>query len=371
MICTLTGQCDVTSVKIECCVYCLQVSRDTQTITMFSFLAECPDSQDPISFSPIYLTSNLLLAAGLLIPQSSPSCSVALRLFLSLSHMAACVWALIDLCSIPVFCWHAVLMLISLAKFSEILWRCWPASVPANVMGLYSEVLLPLGVSKEDMVLLLRDSRIEDIKEEGAVWAREGTMIEQSLSMLLAGRMVVKTQDYVLHKIEPSHFLQSVEWAARRHSPEFDHFQVQIQVEEAPCRILHFSSGWLVHLLEVRPDLGLLMECLVGKDVSLKLYMMNKIIGDTDIVKKKPKLNLFNMKQESHSMDAINTGWKGLMRSHCWTDGGPVASPGILNRGVDTPPPQYNGGGKRSGSMQHTPGDKLYWPSGAISKYQV
>jgi len=338
---------------------------------MFSFLAKCPDSQDPISFSPIYLTSNLLLAVGLLIPQSSPSCSVALRLFLSIAHLASCIWALVDLCSIPVFCWHAVLMLVSLAKFSEILWRCWPASIPLNVMDLYSEVFLPLGTSKEDMMLLLRDSRIEDIKEEGAVWARDGSMIEQSLSVLLAGKMVVKTQDYVLHNIEPNHFLQSVEWAARRHSPEFDHFQVQIEVEEAPCRILNFSSGWLEHLLEVRPDLGLLIECLVGKDVSLKLYMMNKIVGDTDIVKKKEKPNLFETKQVSHSMDAINTGWKGLMRSHCFTDGDAVVGSGVLTRGTDTPPPFTAGTGRRNGSMQSPPGEKLYWPSGTISKYQM
>jgi len=324
---------------------------------MFSFLSKCPDSQDPISFSPVYLTSNLLLAAGLLIPQSSPSCSVALRLFLSVSHIASCTWALVDLCSVPVFCWHAVLLLISLAKFSEILWRCWPASVPSNVLNLYSEVFLPLGTSKEDMMLLLRESRIEDIKEEGTVWAKEGSMIEQSLSMLLMGRMVVKTQDCVLHKIEPNHFLQSVEWAARRHTPEFDHFQVEIQVEEGPCRILHFSNTWLEHLLEVRPDLGLLVECLVGKDVSLKLYMMNKIVGDTDIVKKKEKPNLFTTKKVSHSMDAINTGWKGLMRSHCWADGS----------GADPPPVP----GAGNGSVHHGQGDKIFWPSATFSKYQL
>jgi len=235
-------------------------------------------------------------------------------------------------------------------------------------------------------MLLLRESRIEDIKEEGTIWAKEGSMIEQSLSMLLMGRMVVKTQDCVLHKIEPNHFLQSVEWAARRHTPEFDHFQVEIQVEEGPCRILHFSTSWLEHLLEVRPDLGLLVECLVGKDVSLKLYMMNKIVGDTDIVKKKEKQNLFTTKKVSHSMDAINTGWKGLMRSHCWADGDAVVGSGILNRGADTPPvtgvtpamigvtPAMIGvtpPGKRNGSVQHNQGDRIFWPSGPISKYQL
>lgn len=238
-------------------------------------------------------------------------------------------------------------------------------------MELYSEVFVPLGVNKEDMMLLLRDSRLEDIKEEGTIWAREGSMIEHSLSILLSGRMLVKTQDCMLHKIEANQFLQSVEWAARRHSPEFDHFQVQMEVELAPCRIMHFSNSWLEHLLEVRPDLGLLIECLVGKDVSLKLYMMNKIVGDTDIVKKKPNSSLYTAKQVSHSMDAINTGWKGLMRSHCWTEGGPVQGSGLLSRGVETPPPFNSGVEKRNGSIQHQQNEKLYWPSGTISRYQI
>jgi len=341
---------------------------------MFSFLSECPASQEPIYFSPVYLTSNLLLAVGLLIPQTSPSCSVALRLFLSLSHLAAALWALTDLCSVPVFCWHVVLLLTSIAKFSETLWRCWPSAVPSNVLPLYSEVFLPLGVSKEDMMLLLKDSRVEDIKDEGTVWAKEGSMIEQSLSILLTGRMVVKSRGCILHKIEPNHFLQSVEWAARRHCPEFDHFQVEIEVEETPCRILHFSGSWLEHLLTTRLDLEILMECLVGKDVSLKLYMMNRIIGDTDILKRKPKQNLFTNKQVSHSMDAINTGWKGLMRSHCWNEGGVITVPGMPeapSRGGETPPLQHPGCGRRNGSVQPVPGEKLYWPSGLISRYHM
>jgi len=340
---------------------------------MFSLLPECSGTQEYISFSPIYLTANLLLAAGLLVPQSSPSCSVVLRLFIALSHLVFCSWALVDLCSVPVFCWHAVLFLVSLAKFTEILWRCWPSSLPSNVEELYAEMFLPLGVSKEDMMLLLRHSRVEDLNDEGTIWAIEGSLIEHSLSILLKGRMVVKSHQYLLHKIEPNQFLQSIEWAARKHSPEFDHFQVHMEVEAAPCRMVHLSSDWLDHILQVRPDLGLLLECLVGKDVSLKLYMMNKIVGDTDIVKKKSKKNLYISKKVSHSVDDINTGWKGLMRSHFWTEGGPAENSGELNRRLDNPH-FYNGsigGGRTNRSIQYCPEEKLYWPSGTISRNQM
>ena len=74
----------------------------------------------------------------------------------------------------PLFCWHSVLGLVSLAKFSEVggcssrdnqckcmvqaVWRCWPPSLHSSVRSLYAEMFQPLGVTREDFVTLLRDS---------------------------------------------------------------------------------------------------------------------------------------------------------------------------------------------------------------------
>ena len=131
---------------------------------MFSFLSLDPCSLPPSTtattfLSPVFLAANLLLAVAQVLPQSSPLLGLLVRLLLSLAHVTFSAWALTSLCSTTVFCWHSLLGLASLAKLSEALWRCWPPSLQANLTKLFNEVFQPLGVSKEDFLLILKDSR--------------------------------------------------------------------------------------------------------------------------------------------------------------------------------------------------------------------
>ena len=128
---------------------------------MFSFLSAAACSSPPAStlLSPVFITANVLLAGGQLVPHHSTSLSLLARLLLSLAHLGFSAWALTQLCSGPIFCWHSLLGLVSLAKLSEALWRCWPARLSSAVTSLYTEVFQPLAVSKEDFQLILKDSR--------------------------------------------------------------------------------------------------------------------------------------------------------------------------------------------------------------------
>ena len=60
---------------------------------------------------------------------------------------------------------------------------------------------------------------MEDITDVGRVLAIEGGLISHGLSFLLSGRLVVKTNNSVLHKIEVHHLLQSIEWTAMGQDP--------------------------------------------------------------------------------------------------------------------------------------------------------
>ena len=94
-------------------------------------------------------------------------------------------------------------------------------------------------------------------------------------------------------------------------------------MEAAPVTILHLNTHILDTVLDTRPDLRLVIECLVAKDVSMKLYMMNKMIGDTDLALAASRDKATQRRgrgKMSSSMDAINTGWKGLMRSYFWSE---------------------------------------------------
>ena len=86
-----------------------------------SLLSDCtgPGSGSPVT--SLYLTASILLMVGLCIPWThSPAACVWARLLLSLSHLALAAWAYSDLCSVQLFCWHMILFLVSVAKFSEV-----------------------------------------------------------------------------------------------------------------------------------------------------------------------------------------------------------------------------------------------------------
>ena len=162
--------------------------------------------------------------------------------------------------------------------------------------------------------------RLEEMTEVGSTWCQEGETLGDGLAVLLSGRLAVRSAGCLLHKIEENYFLQSIEWSARKQESQLDVYQVEIAVEEAPCSILHLNPYWLDQIFETRPDLKLILESVIGKDISLKLYMMNKMIGDTDVSLKKEKVPEPKMWKKSSSMDAINTGWRGVVRSHFWSD---------------------------------------------------
>ena len=159
--------------------------------------------------------------------------------------------------------------------------------------------------------------------DAGQVLAVEGGLISHGLSFLLSGRLVVKANNSVLHKIEVHHLLQSIEWTALGQDPRASGtWQVNIEAEEAPVTILHLDTATIERMTEARPGLKLAIECIVAKDVSVKMYMVNKMMKDTNITSANKKEQKPDMCNKSSSLDAINTGWKGLMRSYFWCEFG-------------------------------------------------
>ena len=202
--------------------------------------------------------------------------------------------------------------------------------------------------------------RVEELTEVGSTWCREEEGLSEGLALLLSGRLAVRSAGCLLHKIEENHFLQSIEWSARKQDSQLDHYQVEIAVEEGPCSILHLNPYWLDQIFETRPDLKLILECVIGKDISLKLYMMNKMIGDTEVSVKKEKAPESKICKKSSSMDAINTGWRGIVRSHFWSDQGRgELALTQYNPDLDVP---------RDQTSQAECPHKLQWPNNNINK---
>ena len=214
--------------------------------------------------------------------------------------------------------------------------------------------------------MLLKDSQVEEIKEEGKVVVAEGSPISQELSLLLSGRLVVKTNNCILHKIDKNNFLQSIEWSSRRHESQLAYYQVSMEAEQCPVMILHLSAFTIDNVMDTREDLKLVIECLVAKDVSMKMYMMNKMIGEADVTVR-AKSKKMEKNRKSSSMDAINTGWKGLMRSYFWSEIGSFDgnSVGGFNRCLDMPTSAQTHEvirGHRHGQISGQSENRIIWP---------
>ena len=115
----------MTSVRPLRCVGC---HGRLASVNMLS--SDCTGPGSPVT--SLYLTASILLLVSLCIPWThSPTASASARcvwarFLLSLSHLALAAWAFSDLCSVPLFCWHSLLFLVSLAKFSEVRSLCSP-----------------------------------------------------------------------------------------------------------------------------------------------------------------------------------------------------------------------------------------------------
>ena len=94
------------------------------SINMLSSLSDCPDPSPGSPVTGLHLTASILLVSGLGLPwpHSRPASplSVGVRLLLGLAHLGLAAWAYSDLCSVQLFCWHSLLFLVSVAKFSEV-----------------------------------------------------------------------------------------------------------------------------------------------------------------------------------------------------------------------------------------------------------
>ena len=89
-----------------------------------SLLSECSNSTITTTDSSItssYMTASMIMCLALVTPHSSTQLCVVTRSLLSLSHLVYCVWSYSQLCSVSLFCWHSVLFMVSIAKFSEVM----------------------------------------------------------------------------------------------------------------------------------------------------------------------------------------------------------------------------------------------------------
>ncbi|XP_017773183.1 PREDICTED: blood vessel epicardial substance-B-like [Nicrophorus vespilloides] len=268
----------------------------------------------------LYQTANFLLAAAFLIPGSFKQSVLLVRALLSLGYLLLTSWAGSEVCSPDLVLWTSLLLILNLTHTCILTWRFLPPTLTLELTELYLKVFSPLRVSKKHFKELVREAHVV-ILERGDIYAVEDVSpADERLSILLKGKLRVTCDDTHLHFITTHQFVDSPEWEAN-HEQSDDVFQVTITAEE-DCVYLCWPRMRLERVLRHRPMLKTILDCIIGKDITQKLYSLNEHLSGLDIEREKSKRDEIWAKTHirSMSMDAVDTGTTGFVRSSYYKD---------------------------------------------------
>ncbi|XP_076686879.1 popeye domain-containing protein 1-like [Andrena cerasifolii] len=265
----------------------------------------------------LFQAANLFFAAAFLVPRSFKASVLALRTFLTAGFMLAALWAGITICALDAMLWCLALGLLNGIHSLILACRFLPPALSPELAELYLKLFKPYKVSKKHFQELAKEARILKL-DSGQTYATEGvTPADERLSILLRGRLKVTCDGTHLHHIKAYQFVDSPEWEAMHENID-DVFQVTIRAEESSMYIC-WTRLKLLRVLRHRPLLKVVLNTLIGKDITSKLYALNEQLAGVAAASETTTSNPYRGVARSLSVDAVNTETAGRVRSTTWT----------------------------------------------------
>ncbi|KAJ8920999.1 hypothetical protein NQ315_015795 [Exocentrus adspersus] len=266
----------------------------------------------------LFQTANFFFAAAFLVPGSFKQSVLLVRALLSIGYFFLTIWGGVEICAPDILLWNLAIVLLNATHTGLLTWKFLPPTLTLELTDLYLKVFKPLRVSKKHFKELVREAKVMSL-EQGDIYAVEDVSpADERLSILLKGRLRVTCDDTHLHFISTHQFVDSPEWEAN-HEQSDDVFQVTITAEEDSV-YLCWPRMKLERVLRHRPMLKVVLDAIIGKDITQKLYALNEHLSGLSDERERGKRNQIWAKTHprSMSMDAVNTGTTGLVRSQAY-----------------------------------------------------
>ncbi|KAK9693994.1 Popeye protein conserved region [Popillia japonica] len=263
----------------------------------------------------LFQTANFFFAAAFLVPGSFKQSVLLVRALLTLGYVFLTFWAGIEVCAPDILLWNLLLVILNLTHTVLLTWRFLPPTLTLELTELYLKVFKPLRVSKKHFKELVREAQVVNL-EKGDIYAVEDVSpADERLSILLKGKLRVTCDDTHLHFISVHQFVDSPEWEAN-HDQSDDVFQVTIVAEEDSV-FLCWPRMKLERILRHKAMLKIVLDCIIGKDITQKLYSLNEHLSGLEDDRKRGRRDELWARTHSRSMsmDAVNTGTTGRVRS--------------------------------------------------------
>ncbi|TRY67888.1 hypothetical protein TCAL_05175 [Tigriopus californicus] len=298
-----------------------------------------------LDFDVAFHVGNILAFVAFAIPKQYAFSLISFRGIMALAFGLTVIWIYDMPCSMDMLGLSIANLAINLIFFVHLFIQHFPVYINPQLRDLYKKNFEPLQISKKDFKSLTKDYSVDMIRAGETFASENETRIGPRLRVLLHGKLRVKCDDTFLHFIHPNEFVDSIEWRSRYTDNPDDKFQVSIQVVN-DSTILTLPSETLEHTFAEQSKLKFILDCVIGKDITRKLYMLNENVANMSNLKnvKKNAIKPLDF-HRTNSFDAIHTGCKGLVRSQNWMRGSELfdAHEGeqlaVMNFTLDIPPP--------------------------------
>ncbi|KAG7299416.1 hypothetical protein JYU34_016369 [Plutella xylostella] len=261
----------------------------------------------------LFQAANLCFAIAFLAPKSLKQSILVLRALAATGAVLMAMWAGAEVCAPDVLAWATALVLVNSLHTIVLIIRFLPPALSLELTDLYLKLFKPLKVNKKHFTELTREARLVRLDAGEAYAVEEVTPADERLSILLKGKLRVSCDGTHLHFVQPYQFVDSPEWEANREQSD-NVFQVTVIAEESSTCVC-WPRMRLERVLRHRPMLKVVLDCLVGKDITHKLYSVSEGLTTTGLSERDalpPHLT------RSASVDAVHEGTQGRLRSLDW-----------------------------------------------------
>ncbi|KAE8751453.1 hypothetical protein FOCC_FOCC001700, partial [Frankliniella occidentalis] len=279
----------------------------------------------------LFQVANLFYCIAFLVPRHFKQSVLLYRFLLVLGSLLTASWASFHLCAFDVFVWNVALMVVNAGHTAALVVRFLPPALSPDLTELYLKVFRPLKVSKKAFKELAREAAVLTLEAGDTYAVEEQTPADERLSILLKGkpvelvlsagrhspccRLAVSCDGTHLHHINIHQFVDSPEWEANHDTSE-NTFQVTISAEEESVYMC-WPRMKLSRVLRHRPQVRIVLDTLIGKDITHKLYSLNEHMHGNDRARARAARSEHWRRSmaRSVSVDAVHTGTRGHVRS--------------------------------------------------------
>ncbi|XP_027201562.2 popeye domain-containing protein 3-like [Dermatophagoides pteronyssinus] len=303
----------------------VNITNNNHTVTNNTVNVNCW-SDDATSI--LYQLAYISLLIVYLVPNGK-YCLLFIHFILAISNLLLIIW-ISKICFITVpslLGWSITFLCVNILRIANELYQTRYIKFNKELEETYNELFAIVGISRESFKRLIHQGKLITL-HSGESYATEKITANNRLSLLISGKINVLSKNHFLHSIKPGEFLDSPEWesccchsntikslssssmlvkskeihhsnkinektstsstttdnneeeSCHRSIIDDNRFNVSL-IAITQCRILCWNRIQLEYYLAKDKQMNKILNILIGRDITNKLYAMNaNIISD-------------------------------------------------------------------------------------------